>query len=295
MDGSYPGKLRVWEAWKLTGIAQPSLAVPSKAEAAYPAESAVRWYARETLTPAPSAASLAALAEPYTLPWFLQLESRRHERSAQWLPRLLEFEKHAGEKLLGLGGGLGTDWARYAACGASVLVCNPSADELALARRNFELRGLTARFLHADPAGLPLENASLDVVCVGDLPTAPPLDALADEIHRVLKPGGKVLLLAPARRDIDHWTNLLLPWQRWLFPGAAASGDAVARFTGRELRRHFSRFTEHRVHKRHLRRSEVPHLWRWLPLPMLERWFGHFLILKAFKPLSTAMPVPVAA
>ena len=39
----------------------------------------------------------------------------------------------------------------------------------------------------------------------------------------------------------------------------------------------------------------VPHLWRWLPLPVLERLMGKILILKAFKPLSTAISPPLAA
>jgi hypothetical protein len=66
-------------------------------------------------------------------------------------------------------------------------------------------------------------------------------------------------------------------------------------YSARGLRRLFGRFVEHRIHKRQLRRSEVPHLWRWLPLPLLERLMGHVLVLKAFKPLSAAIPFQAAA
>jgi hypothetical protein len=52
---------------------------------------------------------------------------------------------------------------------------------------------------------------------------------------------------------------------------------------------------EHRVYKRHLRRSDVPHLWRWLPLPLLARLIGRVLVMKAFKPLSAAMTIHMAA
>ena len=48
----------------------------------------------------------------------------------------------------------------------------------------------------------------------------------------------------------------------------------------------FYRFVEHRTHKRHLRRSDLPHVWRWLPLPVLERMLGRMLVHKAFKPLA---------
>ena len=50
---------------------------------------------------------------------------------------MLEFAKHSGEKLLGLGDGLGTDWVQYAQHGAGVIVCNDSRMHLELVRRNF--------------------------------------------------------------------------------------------------------------------------------------------------------------
>ena len=59
--------------------------------------------------------------------------------------------------------------------------------------------------------------------------------------------------------------------------------------TGRALRTLFTRFVEHRIYKRQLRRSEVPRVWRWVPVPLLARMMGRVLVLKAFKPLSAAL------
>ena len=56
-----------------------------------------------------------------------------------------------------------------------------------------------------------------------------------------------------------------------------------------------SAFAEVRVRKRHLRRSELPHLWRWMLLPVLERWMGRFIVTRAFKPLTSATPLRAAA
>src|SRR5438132_11025087 len=53
-------------------------------------------------------------AEPLSLQWFLDVENTRHSRHGRWIPKLLEFQKHKGETLLGLGTGLGTDWVQYA-------------------------------------------------------------------------------------------------------------------------------------------------------------------------------------
>jgi SAM-dependent methyltransferase len=286
----YPSKLHVWSG--------PSAAVHDLPVATngrglpgppVPPDLADRLFAHEALSPA--AASRTEDAEPYTLQWFLTIEAQRHSRHGRWIPKLLEFAKHSGETLLGLGNGLGTDWLQYAQHGASVVVCSPSAEQLALIRRNFELRGLAGRFLHAPPTALPLDANSIDVVCVSNLlhEESDPR-AVVDEVYRVLKPGGKVLAMAPARFDVDFWSRLWFPWERWL-----RRAPAPSRFTGRGLRRLFGPFVEHRVYKRHLRRSEVPHVWRWLHQVALERLMGRVLVVKAFKPLSAAMAVHAAA
>src|SRR5207244_2319090 len=103
---------------------------------------------------------------PYSLQWYLNIEAQRHRGQGRWIPRLLEFSKHSGETLLGLGEGLGTDWVQYARYGAAVVVCSPSGDQLSLIRRNFEQRGLSGRFIHASVTALPLESCTIDVACL---------------------------------------------------------------------------------------------------------------------------------
>jgi ubiquinone/menaquinone biosynthesis C-methylase UbiE len=305
MDGSYPSKLRLWESpltaladeWSATATARRSLAdAPGGQGPPSPADFADRLFASEALNPPAAAIRLAEPAEPYTLQWFLNIENQRHGRHGRWIPRLLEFAKHSGDTLLGLGHGLGTDWLQYARHGASVVVCSPSTSLLALIRRNFELRSLPGRFIHAAANSLPLESASIDVACISTflhaMDNAP---AVVDEVYRVLKPGGKVLTVAPAKYDVDFWVRTTCFWQRWLGGATDLDRRAIPHYSIRKLRRVFGRFVEHRIHKRQLRRSEVPHLWRWLPLPLLERLMGHVLVLKAFKPLSAAISLQAAA
>jgi SAM-dependent methyltransferase len=290
------GKLRVWEGWVpalLKGTFPPPLGQRGLADMPNPRELADRHFAAETLRPGQRPRDGA---EPFSLQWYLDVEAARHGRQGTWIPRLLEFTKHGGERLLGLGTGLGTDWVQYARHGAAVTACASSADQLALVQRNFELRGLRGLFLNADPAALPVEAASIDVVClVGLLPEVPDPRAVVEEIYRVLKPGGKVLAVVRAHYDIDYWRYRFLPWSRWLGQGWGRGGAVAPGCSARALRRLFGRFSEARVYKRHLRRGEVPHLWRWLPHPVLERLLGRMLVYKAFKPLSTAMSVHLAA
>jgi SAM-dependent methyltransferase len=289
MDGSYSRKLQLWEGW----VPAPRLKAqpPDRGLAGphHPEQFAERLFAAEALQ---DLRGNREGAEPFSLQWFLDAENVRLGRHGRWVPRLLEFAKHGGEVLLGLGNGLGTDWAQYARHGAEVVACSPSAEQLALVRRNFELRGLGGAFLHASPTALPLETATIDVACVSNLlHEAEGPQAVIEEVYRVLKPGGKVLALVPARYDVDFWCRCCLPWYAWRKRPAPAG----TRYSARGLRRLFGRFVEPRVYKRHLRRAEVPHLWRWLPLPLLERLYGHFLVIKAFKPLSAATAVQLAA
>jgi SAM-dependent methyltransferase len=298
MEGSYPSQLHLWETAPRTII--EDLPAPASARSLpgphHPRDFAERLYAWEALNPSVPVGPSDAATEPYTLQWFLDIENKRHSRHGRWIPRLLEFAKHSGETLLGLGDGLGTDWLQYARHGADVVACSPSVEQLALIRRNFELRGLSGRFLHAAPGCLPLETASVDVACLNSL-----LDEVAEpraviqEVYRVLKPGGKVLAVTPAYYDVQFWLRVCFPWQRWIGSQLKSPSKSQAAFSSRRLRQLFGQFVEHRVYKRQLRRSEVPHLWRWIPLPLLERLLGRVLVLKAFKPLSSAMPAQMAA
>jgi SAM-dependent methyltransferase len=256
-----------------------------------PTEAADRLYQREAFR-SPPGSRRGPTIEPYSLPWFEQIERHRYGRHGYWIPKVLEFTRHGGETLLGLGEGLGTDWLQYVRHGTQVIACSPSQEQLGLVRRNFELHGLSARFLHAPPHGLPVEGSSIDVVCLqGLLHELDRPAVVIDEVYRVLRPGGKVLVVAPARYDAAYWSDACFPWRRWFRHGP---GEKAIGTTARRLRRAFGRFAEHKVYKRHLRRSQLPPLWRFGPLQMLERLFGQMLILKAFKPLSAALTTTVA-
>ncbi len=290
MAESYPGKLQIWQGW-VPGA--PTVPGPRSQVGGRPTEEiATRLYDDETLH---ADCRPRQRAEPGSLQWFLDIEAYRHGRRGAWIPRLLEFRKHGGESLLGLGESLGTDWVQYARHGAQVSVCSHSVEQLAIIQRNFELRGLRGNFLQANAGTLPVEGASIDVVCLSTIPTGSAEQAsIVDEIYRVLKPGGKVLALATACYDIDYWRRWLLPWEAWLRSKDAKAAGSEG-FTGRRLRRLFGRFVEPRIYKRYLRRGEIPHLWRCWPRPLLERLMGRFLLLKAFKPLASAIAIPVAA
>ena len=115
---------------------------------------------------------------------------------------------------------------------------------------------------------------------------------MIEEVYRVLKPGGKVLAVTPAYYDVDYWVRTLFllaslvsasPRQE----SAPLQTSPVGRQPGQTSCS--QRFTEIAIRKRQLRRPEVPHVWRWIPLPILARLMGRVLVLKAFKPVNVGM------
>jgi SAM-dependent methyltransferase len=256
-----------------------------------PREFAQKLYSLESLQPAALRSHDQDQPEPYSLQWFLDIENQRHSKHGKWIPKLLEFAKHAGEKLLGVGHGLGTDWVQYAQNGASVIVCSPAVAQLELVRRNFDLRRLPGRFIQAEPTSLPLEPNSIDVVCISSLHHGiDKPEQVIEEVYRVLKPGGKVLAVTPAYYDVDFWVRTLFFWNRWLQPNRGKNPlRCKRRLSARQLKQLFHRFSEIHVRKRQLRRPEVPNVWRWIPLPILARIMGRVLALKAFKPVNVVL------
>jgi len=300
MEGTFSRKLHVWnEASSVAEEPFVPISGPLQSEQETPLleeASSEQHFALEALIPPGHKLRPKTLPEPYTLQWFLNVENQRYGRFGSWIPRLMEFHKHAGEMVLGLGMGLGTDWVQYARHAVNVTVCSPSLPQLNLIRRNFDLRNLKGRFLHTQLATLPLDSASVDVVAINAMTQS--IESAAgslDEIYRVLKPGGKVIAVASCRYDVDYWVHKVLVWRNWLGLNRRPYDASIVRYRRRELSRIFSQYIDQSIHRRQLRRAEVPHGWRWLPLPVLTHLAGRVLVLKAFKPLSVALPVNAAA
>lgn len=252
-----------------------------------------RLAAREIWRVLPSRHPPGGALEPLSANWFKHLDEKRYRRHGRWVPQLLEFARHADESVLAVGDGLGLDWVRFADGGAHVSVVDPSSDRLRLYRRHFTTRGASAQYLHAPHDRLPAGDNRIDVVCAvfNDAP-ATPWRAILAEAFRVLRPGGKMMAVLPAYYDATRWQAILRPWRRWF---RRQSAPVRVGFTGKELRAAFADFTDIRVYKRHVRRAELPYLWRWMLLPVVERLMGRFLVVKGFKPLTAVAAARAAA
>lgn len=224
--------------------------------------------------------------EPLSRAWFEEIEIKRYARAGEWLPRMLEFSRHKDESLVMLGPGLGSDALQYLRHGTKITIALAPTDPVEALRRNFLCRGLEANMINMEPADcLPFPNGRFDLAYLNCL-HGDHSPAVIGELYRVLKAGGKLFALVPAWYEIGRW-------QRWLFPHRQLYGNAMDPLTGtkrtsRELRRLFSPFESITIQKRHLRRSELPPIWRTLPVSLMERLFGRILALRSNKPIRIA-------
>ena len=243
----------------------------------------------------------AKTTEPHTLQWFQEVEAHRYGTYAPWMPSLMEFDRHAGEDVLEIGGGIGTDLSQFARHGARVTDLDLSAGHLGLAQENFDRRGLTGRFVHHDAETLPFPDDSFDLVYSnGVLHHTPNTRAVVQEIRRVLKPGGKAIVMMYAEHSIHYWRELVgrLGLDRDLLKNNSL-GEIMSRYveisqndarplvkvyTARRLKKLFDGFEQRGVYKRQLLASEVPGWCSWLPLGLCGRMMGWNVIIKATKP-----------
>ncbi len=250
---------------------------------------------RELLRPAGERGGARDL-EPYSRAWFEEIEQKRYTRAGEWLPRVLEFTRHRDETLLMLGPGLGMDAIQYGRHGTRVTIAVTSDDPVEAIRRNFSHRGTEPPIIPVSSRErLPFVNGEFDLAYWNLMHDAPedPRPTIG-ELHRVLKSGGKLFALAPARHDVDHWQRWLLPFRRFFVTQTNLFG--ATKRSARELRRVCIGFERISILQRHLRRSELPPLWRALPPSLLERVAGRVLVLRATKPIRVpANPARISA
>lgn len=235
--------------------------------------------------------------EPYSRAWFEEIELKRYARAGAWLPRILEFTRHRDESLLMIGPGLGSDALQYQRNGTHVTIAVSPHDPIEPLQRNLTSRGNAPKTVTIDSAErLPFETGTFDLAYLNLLTGIRcELVQTIAEFFRILKSGGKLFLLAPSRYDVDFWQRVLVPY-RPLFHDARSPFGGT-RFASSTIKSLLSQFESCLIQKRHLRRSELPHLWRAFPLSIMERAAGRILAVRATKPirLNKAMSVTNAA
>ena len=183
----------------------------------------------------PCGAKFAA-AELGSKEFFDLIEKHRYEK--EWhIPEAADFGSAKGKRVLEIGCGLGTDGVQFAKAGAEYTGVDLTQAAVDLARRNFELHGLSGRFQTADAENLDFPEASFDVVYShGVLHHTPDTARAIREVHRVLRPGGRAVVMLYHRGSYNHAVNIrllrragahLLKWQSGLKLVHGLTGEPI--------------------------------------------------------------------
>jgi SAM-dependent methyltransferase len=141
--------------------------------------------------------------------YFADIERRRYELQPH-IPRMLSGIAWRGRRVLEIGTGVGTDARFIIDRGGSytgVNIDQGSTEMTAAALRAFSLPGTVLR---QDATALQFPDASFDVVySFGVLHHIPEAHKAVAEIHRVLKPGGVLLVMVYNRTSINYAVEIM--------------------------------------------------------------------------------------
>ncbi len=149
-----------------------------------------------------------AEAEPGTRHFYELVEAHRYTK--EWhIPIAADFRSSRGLKVLEIGCGLGTDGAQFAEAGADYTGVDLTEAAVALARKRFELFNLSGEFQTADAECLDFADESFDLVYShGVLHHTPETGTAIREIHRVLRPGGRAVVMLYHRGSYNYRVNI---------------------------------------------------------------------------------------
>lgn len=223
---------------------------------------------------------------------------RERNESPAFSAELHEYARFAGKKVLDVGCGNGYVLSRFAMNGAETHGVDLTPAAVDLCRRRFAFMGLHGDFRVANAEALPFEDDTFDcVTSMGVLHHTPDTPKAVDEVYRVLKPGGRLILMLYHRNSVLY---------RWRFPVTALlmrrsmqrlvnevdgkgnpKGDVYTKDEARQL---LHRFTDLEMFAGLLEGSMfIPRIGRILPRALfrpLERRWGWFLYIKGYKPAA---------
>ncbi|MCS6965533.1 MAG: class I SAM-dependent methyltransferase [Candidatus Kapabacteria bacterium] len=261
---------------------------------------------------------------PWGTPEFFADVERFRYTVQPFMHRLIGFERYKGKRVLEVGCGLATDLLQFARHGACVTGIDLSPQSIRLARQRFSLEGLPGEFLVADAEQLPFPNASFEVVySFGVLHHTPNIVQALAEIHRVLIPGGEVILMLYHRHSIHVWlgTPLYIArtlrrqqrlrrgahlwrtlvellqrgtwWQtEWVRIYDGETNPLGRSFSRREVRALLHNFQDVRFHLCDPVRRRFPRWINWLNQRIVAPFAGFYLLVRARKPTPSQYSPP---
>lgn len=152
---------------------------------------------------------------PGSREWFDEVDRRflssayfARDGSRRPFGRFLYPELLAGKDVLEVGCGMGTHAALLARAGARLTAIDLTERAVQSTRRRFELFGLSGQIERADAEKLPFPDASFDFVWSwGVIHHSSRFEDCLAQIARVLRPGGRLMLMVYYRPCIVYYVN----------------------------------------------------------------------------------------
>lgn len=140
--------------------------------------------------------------------FFERVEEHRY-RTEWHIPAAAGFAGARNLRVLEIGCGLGTDGAQFARAGAIYTGIDLTEAAVGLARRRFEIENLPGEFRVSDAEKLDFADENFDLVYShGVLHHTPDTAGAVGEAHRVLRPGGRAVVMLYHRDSYNYRVNI---------------------------------------------------------------------------------------
>ncbi len=131
-----------------------------------------------------------------TKEYYDDVEQKRYNIFYPYIPKIAEFDKHKGEKVLEIGVGMGTDLKQYIRSGTICYGIDLTEGSIEETKKHLDVYGLNANLQVMDAKNLEFDGNTFDLVySFGTLHHTPNTQKAIDEVHRVLKPDGKAIIM----------------------------------------------------------------------------------------------------
>jgi ubiquinone/menaquinone biosynthesis C-methylase UbiE len=136
---------------------------------------------------------------------------REQRYRTQWhIPLLVPFVEAKAKKVLEIGIGNGADGVMWALNGGSYTGVDLTEAALEATRRHFEVLGLIGTFQKENAEQLSFANESFDIVYShGVLHHTPDIQRAIDEVWRVLKPGGRAIIMLYHKTSFNYYFRIM--------------------------------------------------------------------------------------
>ncbi|MGA9769960.1 MAG: class I SAM-dependent methyltransferase [Blastocatellia bacterium] len=257
--------------------------------------------AREQWSANPCGAHVARALEFGTRAYFDAIENYRYQEYAPWMKEAMGFDRYAGRRVLEIGCGTGTDLLQFARCGAHVTGLDLTPRSIEIARQRFSVYGCAGQFAIGDAENLAFPDESFDLIySFGVLHHAPDTERAITEAHRVLRRGGRAVVMLYHRASLYYWGGLIAKrgllkgellrhtpaemMSRYVEHTETEGRPLVKAYTRREARHLFRNFSDFEISVNQLTRAELGRAGRVIPesvFQWLARNFGWNLIITA--------------